>query len=80
VNGAGSNVYCNVTVTDNVPAGTSTSGATVDQCVGSAAGSTEACAPPWQHHKCDRHAMQRLGERRGHLCRRASRRLHRDWH
>ena len=45
VNGAGSNVYCNVTVTNNVPAGTSTSGVTVDQCVGSAAGSTEACAP-----------------------------------
>ena len=45
VNGAGSNVYCNVTVTDNVPAGTTTSGATVDQCIGSAAASTEACAP-----------------------------------
>jgi hypothetical protein len=45
VNGAGSNVYCDVTVTDNIPAGTSTSGATVDQCVGSAATSTEACAP-----------------------------------
>ena len=45
VNGAGSNVYCNVTVTDNVPAGSTTSGATVDQCIGSAATSTEACAP-----------------------------------
>jgi hypothetical protein len=45
VNGAGSNVYCNVTVTDNIPAGTPTSGVTVDQCIGSAATSTEACAP-----------------------------------
>jgi hypothetical protein len=45
VNGAGSNVYCDVTVTDNVPAGSTTSGATVDQCIGSAATSTEACAP-----------------------------------
>jgi hypothetical protein len=47
VNGAGSNVYCNVTVTDNIPAGTPTSGATVDQCVGSdtGGGGTEVCAP-----------------------------------
>ena len=47
VNGAGSNVYCNVTVTDNIPVGTPTSGATVDQCVGSdtGGGGTEVCAP-----------------------------------
>ena len=45
VNGAGSNVYCNVTVTNHIPAGTTESGVTVDQCVGSAAGSTQACAP-----------------------------------
>ena len=44
-NGAGSNVYCNVTVTNHIPAGTPESGVTVDQCVGSAAGSTQACAP-----------------------------------
>jgi hypothetical protein len=44
-NGAGSNVYCNVTVTNHIPAGTTESGVTVDQCVGSAAGSTQACAP-----------------------------------
>jgi hypothetical protein len=47
VNGGGSNVYCNVTVTNNIPVGTPTSGASVNQCIGSAAGggSTEACAP-----------------------------------
>ena len=47
VTGGGSNVYCNVTVTNNVPLGTSTSIATVDQCIGSASGggSTETCAP-----------------------------------
>src|SRR5450759_5142631 len=47
VTGGGSNVYCNVTVTNNVPVGTSTSGVTVDQCIGSATGggSTQACAP-----------------------------------
>jgi hypothetical protein len=44
-NGAGSNVYCNVTVTNHIPAGTTESGVTVDQCVGSAATSTQACAP-----------------------------------
>ena len=44
-NGAGSNVYCNVTVTNHIPAGTTESGVTVNQCVGSAAGSTQACAP-----------------------------------
>jgi len=47
VTGGGSNVYCNVTVTNNVPVGTSTSAVTVDQCIGSATGggSTQACAP-----------------------------------
>ena len=45
VNGAGSNVYCNVTITNHVPTGTPESGVTVDQCVASAAGSTEACTP-----------------------------------
>lgn len=47
VTGGGSNVYCNVTITNNVPLGTSTSPATVDQCIGSATGggSTETCAP-----------------------------------
>jgi hypothetical protein len=47
VNGGGSNVYCNVTVTNNVPVGTPTSGASVDQCVGSdtGGGGTEVCAP-----------------------------------
>jgi hypothetical protein len=40
-------VYCNVTVTNNVPVGTSTPAVTVDQCIGSATGggSTQACAP-----------------------------------
>ena len=47
VTGGGSNVYCNVNVTNNVPAGTPESGVTTDQCVGSAtgAGGTVACAP-----------------------------------
>lgn len=47
VNGGGSNVYCNVEVTNNVPAGTAQSGITVDQCIGSVtgAGGTVACAP-----------------------------------
>jgi len=47
VTGGGSNVYCNVNITNNVPAGTPESGVTVDQCVGSATGlgSTMACAP-----------------------------------
>jgi hypothetical protein len=47
VTGGGSNVYCNVTVTNNVPVGTSTAAVTVDQCVGSGGGggSTEICAP-----------------------------------
>ena len=47
VTGGGSNVYCNVTVTNNVPVATSTSAVTVDQCIGSATGggSTQACAP-----------------------------------
>jgi hypothetical protein len=47
VTGGGSNVFCNVTVTNNVPVGTSTAAVTVDQCIGSAngGGSTEICAP-----------------------------------
>ena len=47
VNGSGSNVYCNVTVTNHVPPGTSESGVTVNQCIGSAGGggSTQACTP-----------------------------------
>jgi hypothetical protein len=47
VTGGGSNVYCNVTVTNNVPVGMSTAGLTVNQCIGSASGggSTEICAP-----------------------------------
>jgi hypothetical protein len=47
VTAGGSNVYCNVTVTNNVPVGTSTAVATVDQCIGSASGggSTENCTP-----------------------------------
>ena len=47
VNGHGSNVYCNVTVTNHVPVGTTESGVTVNQCIGSAGGggSTQACTP-----------------------------------
>ena len=47
VTGGGSNVYCNVEVTNHVPAGTPESGITVDQCIGSVtgAGGTVACAP-----------------------------------
>jgi len=47
VTDGGSNVYCNVTITNNVPFGTSTAAVTVDQCIGSAkgGGSTEICAP-----------------------------------
>jgi hypothetical protein len=47
VTDGGSNVYCNVTVTNNVPVGTSSPAVTVDQCIGSAngGGSTESCAP-----------------------------------
>jgi hypothetical protein len=47
VNGAGSNVYCNVTVTNHVPPGTPESGVSVNQCIGSAGGggSTQACTP-----------------------------------
>jgi hypothetical protein len=41
----GSNVYCNVNVTNNVPVGTPTAAVTVDQCVGSATTSTENCNP-----------------------------------
>jgi hypothetical protein len=47
VNGAGSNVYCNVTVTNHVPPGTPEAGVTTNQCIGSAGGggSTQACTP-----------------------------------
>ena len=47
VTSAGNNVYCNVTVTNDVPVGTTTAAVTVDQCIGSAGGggSTEICAP-----------------------------------
>ena len=47
VNGGGSNVYCNVSVTNNVPTGTSPTGVSIDQCIGSAngLGSTQVCAP-----------------------------------
>jgi len=47
VTGGGSNVYCNVTITNNVPAGTPESGVTTDQCIGSVtgAGGTVACNP-----------------------------------
>ena len=47
VTGGGSNVYCNVNITNNVPAGTPESGVTTDQCVGSVtgAGGTMACNP-----------------------------------
>jgi hypothetical protein len=47
VTGGGSNVYCNVTVTNNVPAGTPESGVTTDQCIGSVTGmgGTVACNP-----------------------------------
>ncbi len=38
VNGGGSNVICNVSVTNNVPSATPTTNVTVDQCVGSATG------------------------------------------
>jgi len=47
--GGGSNVVCSVTVTDDVPSGTSIAAVTVDQCVGSGAeGGTQPtldCAP-----------------------------------
>ena len=47
VTDGGSNVYCNVSVTNNVPVGTSNPAATVNQCIGSATGggSTQACDP-----------------------------------
>ena len=56
------------------------SGVTVDQCVGSAngGGSTSACAPTAEYDQCHRDAVQHVGLRRGHVCRRADRRLHRD--
>ncbi len=47
VTGGGSNVYCDVTVTNNVPVGTLTTGVTVNQCnaSGTGGGSTIACDP-----------------------------------
>lgn len=47
VTGGGSNVYCNVEITNNVPASTPESGVTVNQCIGSVTGGggTVACAP-----------------------------------
>jgi hypothetical protein len=47
VTGGGSNVYCNVNITNHVPPGTSESGVSVDQCIGSVTGGggTVACAP-----------------------------------
>jgi hypothetical protein len=44
VTGGGSNVICNVKVTNDVPVGTSTSGVTVNQC-NNAATTTELCDP-----------------------------------
>src|SRR5450759_4821254 len=47
VTGGGSNVICDVTVTNNVPVGTLTSGVTVDQCIGSGTGQANdvLCVP-----------------------------------
>ncbi len=49
VDGGGSNVTCRVTVTNDIPTGTPTSGVTVDQCVGSGTGGgtapTVSCTP-----------------------------------
>ena len=47
VTGGGSNVYCTVNITNNVPAATPTSGVTVNQCNGSVTGGggTIACNP-----------------------------------
>jgi hypothetical protein len=50
VYGGGSNTYCNVNVTNNVPVGTAAPAVSVDQCVGSAGGgggggSTQVCDP-----------------------------------
>jgi hypothetical protein len=47
VTGAGNNVYCTVSVTNNVPNATPTTGVTVNQCNNSAygGGSTMACNP-----------------------------------
>jgi hypothetical protein len=44
VTGGGSNVICNVEITNNIPVGTSTSGVTVNQC-NNAATTTELCDP-----------------------------------
>jgi hypothetical protein len=45
--GGGSNVYCDVTVINDIPVTTPTSGVTVDQCIGSGTGggSTTSCVP-----------------------------------
>ena len=46
VYGGGSNTYCSVNVTNNVPVGTHAPAVTVDQCVGSGGGgSTQVCDP-----------------------------------
>jgi uncharacterized repeat protein (TIGR01451 family) len=49
VNGGGSNVTCKVTVINTIPVGTTASGVTVNQCIGSGQGGgtqpTVACAP-----------------------------------
>ena len=49
VYGGGSNVTCSVTAINNIPVGTSTSGVTVDQCIGSGTGGgtqpTVVCSP-----------------------------------
>jgi hypothetical protein len=46
VTGGGSNVYCNVEITNNVPAGTPESGVTVDQCIGSVTGAGTYAGEP----------------------------------
>ena len=49
VNGGGSNVTCDIRVTNNVPVGTTTSDVTAKQCIGSGAEGTEPttdCNPP----------------------------------
>ena len=49
VDGGGSNVTCNVTIQNNIPVGTTTSGVTVNECIGSGTGaapSRPSCADP----------------------------------
>ena len=69
VYGGGSNVTCNITVNNNIPVGTPTTGVTVDQCVGSGTGGgtqpTVVCSPLGVNHQCHGHPVQRLRERRG---------------